>query len=369
MNAIHAYQVSLTRKPKQTPSLILIATLSYNTLLRITSLLHWHLNTLMVRRSHRAREIIEPRMLQRIMSTDSQLGSQLQHSLQQINAAGINLREDLPQVLRSIYLEVLLVLRELGDAGPGPFGWSTHDAEDADELVFIGGTGEERAAGVHFCHDAASGPDVDAGVVGAGPKEDVRRAVPKSYDFVREGVNGDSKGSGETEIRKLELSFEVDEEILGLQIAVQDSVGVTEVNALQELMHKGFDGGRGQCSSLALCVHILLQVLVHVFKNQHELILGVDNIVETDNVLVLQLLHQGDLADCCRGCAFFRIEVDFLECYQLSGLSITAFEDLVESAQTNKIESKITRTKGPLYNCMPSQHPVPPLYYCPAHVP
>jgi hypothetical protein len=348
MNAIHASQVSPTRKPKQTPSLILIATLSNNTLLCVPSLLHWHLNTLMLWRSHRAREIMEPRMLQRIMSTDSQLGSQLQHPLQQINAAGINLWEDLPQVLCSIHLEVLLVFRELGDAGPGAFRWSTHDAEYADKLVFVGSAGEEGAAGVHFCHDAASGPDVDAGVVGAGAKEDIRGAVPEGYDFVREGVNGDSEGSGETEIRQLELSFEVDEEILGLQIAVQDSIGVAEVNALQELMHKGFDGGRGQCSSLALCVHVLLQVLVHVFEHQHELILGVDNIVKADNVLVLQLLHQGDLSDCCRGCAFFRIEVDFLECYQLSGLSIAAFEDLFKSAQTNNIESKITRTKASL---------------------
>jgi hypothetical protein len=87
MNAIHASQVSPTRKPKQTPSLILIATLSNNTLLRVPSLLHWHLNTLMLWRSHRAREIMEPRMLQRIMSADSQVGSHLQHSLQQINAA------------------------------------------------------------------------------------------------------------------------------------------------------------------------------------------------------------------------------------------------------------------------------------------
>jgi hypothetical protein len=308
-------------------------------------------------------------MLQRIVSTDSQLGSQLQHSLQQINAAGINLREDLPQVLCSIHLKVLLVFRELGDAGPGAFRWSTHDAEDADELVFVGGAGEERAARVHFCHDAASGPDVDAGVVGPGAKENVGGAVPEGYNFVGESVNGDSECSGETEIRKLELSFEVDEEILWLQIAVQDSVGVAEVNALQELMHKGFDGDRGQCSSLALCVHVLLQVLVHVFEDQHELILGVDNIVEADDVLVLQLLHQGNLADCCRGCAFFRIEVDFLQCYQLSSLSIAPFEDLVESAQVNKIESKVTRTKGPLYNSMPLQGPVPPLYSRPAHVP
>jgi hypothetical protein len=95
----------------------------------------------------------------------------------------------------------------------------------------------------------------------------------------------------------------------------------------------------------------------------------VNNVVEADNVLVLQLLHQGDLTDCCRGCAFFRIEVDFLECYQLSGLSIAAFEDLVQSAQTIKIDNKITRTKGALYNCMPSEPPSTAIYYRLVHVP
>ncbi len=210
---------------------IFVATLSHDTLLRISPLLHRHLNTLMLRWSHRAREIIEPRMLQRIMGTDSQLGPQLQHSLQQINTARIDLREDLPQVLCSIHLEVLLVFGELGDPWPGAFRWSAHNAEDTDELVFVGGAGEERASGVHFCHDAAGGPDIDAGVVGAGAEEDVRGAVPEGYDFVGECVNGDSEGSGKTEICELQLAFEIDEEILRLQIAVQDSVGMTEVNA------------------------------------------------------------------------------------------------------------------------------------------
>jgi hypothetical protein len=54
---------------------------------------------------------------------------------------------------------------------------------------------------------------------------------------------------------------------------------MAEVNALEELVHERFDGDRGQCSSLALCVHILLQILIHIFEDQHELVLGVDDIV------------------------------------------------------------------------------------------
>jgi hypothetical protein len=73
--------------------------LSHNTLLRISSLLHRHLDALVLRGSHCAGEIIKPRMLQRIMGTDPQLGAELQHSLQQIDTTGINLREDLTEDL------------------------------------------------------------------------------------------------------------------------------------------------------------------------------------------------------------------------------------------------------------------------------
>jgi hypothetical protein len=157
--------------------------------------------------------------------------------------------------LGSVHLEVLLVFGELRDSGPGALRGCAHDAEDAHQLVFIGCAGEERAAAVHFCHDAAGGPDVDAGVVGAGAEEDVWGAVPQRDDFVGEGVDGDAEGSGETEICELELAFVVDEEVLRLEIAVQDPVGVAEVNALQswcmkDLMVIGGNAPRSPCVSM-----------------------------------------------------------------------------------------------------------------------
>lgn len=143
--------------------------------------------------------------------------------------------------MRSVHLEVLLVFGVLGDAGPGTLGWRAHDAEDANELVFVGGSREEGPAGVHFRHDAAGGPDVDAGVVCSGPEKDIGGPVPESNDFVGEGVDWDAECSGKTEIGKLELAFGVDEEVLRFEIAVKDSVGVAEVDSLEKLVHEGFD--------------------------------------------------------------------------------------------------------------------------------
>jgi hypothetical protein len=53
-----------------------------------------------------------------------------------------------------------------------------------------------------------------------------------------------------------------------------------------------------------------------------------NNIMKGYNVLVLELFHEGDLADGGRRGAFFRIEVDFLKGNELACLAVTTFEDL-----------------------------------------
>ena len=114
---------------------------------------------------------------------------------------------------------------------------------------------------------------------------------------------------------------------------MKNAISVAEINALEKLVHEGLDGDRVESSAVALCIHVFLQVLVHVIEDEHEFVFGVDDIVEADNVLVLQFLHKGDLADRGGGCAFFGVEVDFLESYKLAGLTISTFEDLGKSVK------------------------------------
>lgn len=108
---------------------------------------------------------------------------------------------------------------------------------------------------------------------------------------------------------------------------MKDAVLVTEVDALEELVHEGLDGGRLEGAAITMSVHVPLQIAVHVLKDEHEFVLGVDNIVQSYNILVLELLHQRNLSDGGRGCSLFGVEVDFLERYKLSSLSVTALED------------------------------------------
>jgi hypothetical protein len=80
-------------------------------------------------------------------------------------------------------------------------------------------------------------------------------------------------------------------------------------------------------------VHILLKIAIHELENEHEFVFGVYHIVESNDILVLEFFHEGDLADGGRRGAFFRVEMDFLKGYELAGLTVAAFEDLYNTCR------------------------------------
>ena len=59
---------------------------------------------------------------------------------------------------------------------------------------------------------------------------------------------------------------------------MQHAILVTEGNALQKLVHEGFDCQKIELAAVA-AVHEFLKILVHVFEDQHELILCVYDIM------------------------------------------------------------------------------------------
>ena len=180
-------------------------------------------------------------MLEGVFGGDAHLGSYLQHAAEEIEADVIDLRQNEAQVLGGENMPMGLVLGKLADAGPGALAGSAHQPEDLLQLVLVGGAGKERAACVHLGHDAAGGPDVDAGVIGAGAEEYVWRAVPERDDLVRKRIHGDAEGSREAEVGELELALVVDEEVLRLEVAVEDAVLMAEGDTHQELLHKALD--------------------------------------------------------------------------------------------------------------------------------
>ena len=92
---------------------------------------------------------------------------------------------------------------------------------------------------------------------------------------------------------------------------MKNAVLVAEVNTLKQLVHEALDSWGLEGTTLAIRVHVSLEVTIHVFEDKHELVLGVDDIVEADNVLVFELFHERYFADGCRRGALFGVEVDF----------------------------------------------------------
>jgi hypothetical protein len=109
---------------------------------------------------------------------------------------------------------------------------------------------------------------------------------------------------------------------------VEDSVVMAEGDTAKQLVHEGFDSDGIEHAALAPGVHVLLEILVHELEDQHEFVLGVDDIVETDYVFVLKFLHKRDLTDGGARGALFRIEVDLFESDELARLTVAALEDL-----------------------------------------
>ena len=115
--------------------------------------------------------------------------------------------------------------------------------------------------------------------------------IPQRDDLVGEGVDRNTECSCQTEICEFQLAFLVDQKVLGLEISMENPVLVAERNAPQQLVHERFDGKVVELAVIASRIHVSLQVLVHEFENEHQLVFGMDHVVEGEDVLMFELFH------------------------------------------------------------------------------
>lgn len=100
---------------------------------------------------------------------------------------------------------------------------------------------------------------------------------------------------------------------------MQDLVFVTESGPFEKLIHEATNGFRIKGATIAMLVHVFLEVLFAKLKDQDELCLTVDDIVEADNIGVFELLHQGDFTYRRRWSPFLGVQVNFFQCNNLVG--------------------------------------------------
>ena len=117
----------------------------------------------------------------------------------------------------------------------------------------------------HFREDAAEAPDVDGGGVGLGAEEDLGGAVPQRDDLVRVRPDGEGEGARQAEVCELDGAAVVDEQVLRLEVAVEDAMGVAVGDAGQQLMHVALRSGRWETIDITMgtvfclaCVRLFL---------------------------------------------------------------------------------------------------------------
>ena len=96
--------------------------------------------------------------------------------------------------------------------------------EDAEDLVDLRITWEQRRAHCHFGKDAADRPHINCRVIVTGAKEHFRCTVPQCHNLVGIGAQRDTKCTRKTKVGKLEIALLVDKQVLRLEVTVQYTV-------------------------------------------------------------------------------------------------------------------------------------------------
>lgn|SRR5258707_13067457 len=85
--------------------------------------------------------------------------------------------------------------------------------------------------------------------------------------------------------------------------------------AHEKLVHEAPDCIRIKGTAVAMRIHVFLEVPFTVLEDKDELCFRVYDVVQTHDVDVLELLHEGNLANRSRWGPFFSIEVYLFECH------------------------------------------------------
>mmetsp|Transcript_55888 Transcript_55888/g.149048 ORF Transcript_55888/g.149048 Transcript_55888/m.149048 type:complete len:215 (+) Transcript_55888:406-1050(+) len=155
---------------------------------------------------------------------------------------------------------------------------------------------KERATSCHFAKHASNAPHVHWHTVKRRTKKNLEWPVPHGHDLVR--VLGQRHGNGtrEAKVRYLKVQLLVDQQVLWLDIPVYDPVCVTEPNPCDKLESEVLNQCRAQAPTLRL--HVLLQIIVEIFKNQDQLVRLAHQVSKFHNIWMVELLQQRNLTDC-----------------------------------------------------------------------
>ena len=167
-------------------------------------------------------------------------------------------------------------------------------AHDLEELVDVALAREERQAVADLGHEAADGPHVDGLAVGRVADQQLRAAVPARADVVRVASARPGEEARKAEVAQLQDAVLREEQVLGLEVAVDDRVAVQVVDAADQLPHDAPHLAR--LEALRVALERLEQRALDVLEDEVELALAAEHLDEAHDVLVPQLLEDAHLA-------------------------------------------------------------------------
>jgi hypothetical protein len=213
---------------------------------------------------------------------------------------------------------------KLADSRPDFFRGGSELTEDLIKLINFRVSREKRTLGDHFDKDGSNGPDIDRGSIGLRSQQDLRRTVPESDNLMGKRADGRAKGTGETEISKLQASISANQNILWLHITMHDTTCVAKGKSPNTLKEVGLDqDGREQ--SIAR-LHVLFQILVEEFKDEVKLSILLDAIFQLYNVLMFEFPQKTNLTKSRgRNTFVFHLQTDSLQSDNFIGVAILCF--------------------------------------------
>ncbi|KAI9158770.1 Aspartate kinase FUB3 [Paramyrothecium foliicola] len=246
-----------------------------------------------------AGEVLLAAVLEHLAGGDALLGVEGEGADEQVDAVGADGAE--------AHLEPVLaadgvlagdgVLGELGDARPVVVGGGADGLADHLDLVQLVVAGHVGGAEDELGEDGADGPDVDGAAVVLGAEEQLRGSVPAGDDVGRHVLVGVGEAAGQTEIGELDLAVRGDEQVVGLDIAVQDETLVAEPDGAGEHAHPGLDVGGAVADVVGVADEHLEVAEGQVLEHEVEvLVLGGEDAEQGDDVGVAQLLEVLELA-------------------------------------------------------------------------
>ena len=94
-------------------------------------------------------------------------------------------------------------------------------------------------------------------------------------------------------------------------------------DSFEKLIREALDDHGVHAFFFAEVVHVFLEIVLEILKDEDKFFIGVDNLTQRDDVDVVELLQDRDLADGGRGNALLlRLQPNFLEGEDFPGLFV-----------------------------------------------